>query len=183
MEALAVVDALEIARHFVLGCTDLTIAVDHKPLLKVVGDRSLEDIPNPRLENLKEKTLRYRFKMIHIPGKSHKAPDSISRHPTGNVNPEGLLLEDDISSVRGKMTTSLNASMTSFLHGIRQTEDEPSKTEEDIQAMAVSTLDTLQSVTWDKVRIATNSDENLRKLGTSFLGVQTSPSQLTISRY
>ena len=35
-EALAVVDALHKARHFVLGCKNLIIAVDHKPLLKIV---------------------------------------------------------------------------------------------------------------------------------------------------
>ena len=34
-EALAVVDALRKARHFTLGCTDLIVAVDHKPLLSV----------------------------------------------------------------------------------------------------------------------------------------------------
>ncbi|CAG2222072.1 unnamed protein product [Mytilus edulis] len=43
-EALAVVDALDKARYFVLGCDDLIIAVDHKPLLKIFSDRSLEDI-------------------------------------------------------------------------------------------------------------------------------------------
>ena len=66
-EALAVADALDKARHFVLGCKNLTIAVDHRPLLKIFGDRS-RDISNTRLRNLKEKTLRYRFKMPHIPG-------------------------------------------------------------------------------------------------------------------
>ena len=50
-EALAVADALDKARYFVLGCEDLILAVDHKPLLKVLGDRSLEDIPNARLRN------------------------------------------------------------------------------------------------------------------------------------
>ena len=40
-EALAVVDALDKARHFTLGCSDLLVAVDHKPLLKVLGDRAL----------------------------------------------------------------------------------------------------------------------------------------------
>ena len=47
-EALAVADALDKAR---LGCSNLIIAVDHKPLLKLFGDRSLEDIPNTRLRN------------------------------------------------------------------------------------------------------------------------------------
>ena len=37
-EALAVADALDKARHFVLGCKDLIIAVDHRPLLKIFGD-------------------------------------------------------------------------------------------------------------------------------------------------
>ena len=67
-EALAVVDALDKARHFVLGCSNLIIAVDHKPLLKVFSNRSLDDIPKPRLRNLKEKSLRYRFRLVHVPG-------------------------------------------------------------------------------------------------------------------
>ena len=33
-EVLAVAEALQRCRHFVLGCTDLYIAVDHKPLVK-----------------------------------------------------------------------------------------------------------------------------------------------------
>ena len=40
-ELLAVVDALFKARHFVLGCPQLTVAVDHQPLIGVLSDRSL----------------------------------------------------------------------------------------------------------------------------------------------
>ena len=56
-EALAVVYGLEKCKHFILGCKDLTIAVDHKPLLGLFTRRNLEDISNPRLRNLKEKKL------------------------------------------------------------------------------------------------------------------------------
>lgn len=45
-EALAVADALDKVFFFVLGCSDLTITVDRKSLLKVFGVRSLEDISN-----------------------------------------------------------------------------------------------------------------------------------------
>ena len=55
-EALAVADALDRTRYFVLGCKDLTVVVDHKPILGILGNRSLEAISNPRLRNLKEKT-------------------------------------------------------------------------------------------------------------------------------
>lgn len=55
-EALAVVDALDKARYFVLGCETLIIAVDQKPLLKLLGDRALDDIPNPTSGTSKRKT-------------------------------------------------------------------------------------------------------------------------------
>ena len=95
-EALAVADALDKARYFVLECNTLVLAVDHKPLLKIFGDRSLDQISNPRLRNLKEKTLRYRFRIVHIPGAKNRASDAISRHPTGNLIPPKMQLSDDI---------------------------------------------------------------------------------------
>jgi len=42
-----------------------SVAADHQKL-KVFGDRSVDNISNTRMRNLKEKTLQYRFKMIHI---------------------------------------------------------------------------------------------------------------------
>jgi hypothetical protein len=92
-EALAVAYALDTARYFVLGCTTLIIATDHKPLLKIFGDRSLEDLPNGRLRNLKERTLRYKFDMIHIPGVRNKEADCISRQPSGTATK--MTLPDD----------------------------------------------------------------------------------------
>ena len=46
-EALAVVWALEQTRYFTMGCNDLLIVVDHKPLVKLFGDRRLDEISNP----------------------------------------------------------------------------------------------------------------------------------------
>ena len=83
-EALAVVYALEKCRIFVLGCPHLTVVVDHKPLVKLLGDRSLEDIKNPRLFNLKEKTLMYDYDIKHVPGTWHLGPDACSRYPTNS---------------------------------------------------------------------------------------------------
>ena len=42
-------------------------------------DRKIEDISNPRLVKLKEKTLRWHFDIIHVPGKIHLGPDTLSR--------------------------------------------------------------------------------------------------------
>ena len=78
-ELLAVTDALYKCRHFVLGCDKLTVAVDHKPLLGLLNDKSLADIKNPRLLMLKEKTLWFTFNVIHVAGRLNSGPDYISR--------------------------------------------------------------------------------------------------------
>ena len=78
-ELLGVVDALHKCRHFVLGCSKLIVAVDHKPLLGLLNDKSLADIQNPRLLMLKEKTLWFQFQVIHVPGRINSGPDYLSR--------------------------------------------------------------------------------------------------------
>ena len=54
------------------------MAVDHKPLLGILNDKSL-DIENPRLLMLKEKTLWFNFNVIHVAGRLNSGPDYISR--------------------------------------------------------------------------------------------------------
>ena len=78
-EALAVQWGLENTKHYTPGNPKLLVATDHKPLLKILGDRKLEDIDNPRLLKLKEKTLRWQFQIQHAPGKIHVGPDTLSR--------------------------------------------------------------------------------------------------------
>merc|ERR1712020_839974 len=51
-ECLAVVEGLFKSKHFILGCEKLIVAVDHKPLLGILNEKSLADIDNPRLLGL-----------------------------------------------------------------------------------------------------------------------------------
>ena len=54
------------------------VATDHKPLLKVFGDRQLEEMDNLRLTNLKEKASYFSFDMVQVPGRYQKGPDAMS---------------------------------------------------------------------------------------------------------
>ncbi len=166
-EALVVADALDKARFFVLGCSNLIVAVDHKPLLKVLGDQSLEEISNGRLRNLKEKTLRYKFRIVHIPGVRHKAADAVSRHPTGTANPDMLTLPDDVAATETHLPVDLIGHP--FLANIR-THEPPhdscsSSLDDELASSASSTLSTM-AVTWNKVKLATTSDPELSTLTT-----------------
>ena len=79
-EALASVSGLDKCQFFILGLPDLTLCVDHKPLLAILGDRQeLAELPNPRLLNFKLKSMKFRYKIRHIPGKKHVIPDTFSR--------------------------------------------------------------------------------------------------------
>ena len=157
-EALAVVDALDKARHFTLGCTDLIVAVDHKPLVKLFGDRCLDAIPNPRLRNLKEKSLRYRFRVTHIPGLRHAAADAVSRKPVGK--PTTLTLPDDIASVHPTPNSLPPLGLPHpFLSAIRTYEQD--STAQICMQTDSGPTEVFKSVTRDDIRLATASDPTM----------------------
>ena len=161
-EALAVADALDIARHFVLGCKNLTIAVDHRPLLKIFGDRSLDHICNTRLRNLKEKTLRYHFKMVHIPGVKNRASDTLSRQPTGDHHPPKMVLHDDIHSMQDSTATPPPHIPTQLIAGLCIDDQLHSiRTENQLQESLLSSLHSTHTVNWEQVQTATSSDDNM----------------------
>ena len=60
-DALAVAWCLRKARLFLLGCPNLIVVTDHRPLVGLFRHRSLTDVLNPRLFRLKGKTLQFRF--------------------------------------------------------------------------------------------------------------------------
>ena len=149
-EALAVVYALEKARHFVLGCSDLIISVDHKPLIKVFGDRCLQDINNPRLLNLKEKTLQYRFRIVHVPGVRHAAADSVSRHPVGLET--HMTLPDDVASFNIVTADHYHHNVLAAIRTVDEI------TTEVCHQSAITQTEIIKSVTWDDIRLSTSSD-------------------------
>ena len=72
-EALAVAWGLEQTKYFTQGCNNLVVVTNHKPLVKLLGDRTLDEISNTRLFRLKQKMLLRWF--------TNCAADATSRHP------------------------------------------------------------------------------------------------------
>ena len=81
-EALSVAWALEQTKYFTLGCKQLIVATDHKPLVAILGDKELNQITNPRIFRLKQRTLPWCFDISYLPGKTNSAADAVSRNPT-----------------------------------------------------------------------------------------------------
>ena len=142
-EALAIAWSLEHTKHFTQGQDNLVIVTDHKPLVKLFGDRALDQIANSRLFSLKQRTLPWRFRIVHMPGKENSFSDATSRNP---VEGEGI-------------------TNTEILAGIRIMEIE--KTDVDVLAtFSITDRSEFRAITWDMVKQETKCDQSLCNLST-----------------
>ena len=158
-EALAVAVGLESSRYYTLGCRQLFVATDHKPLLTILNDRALDTIANPRLLRLKERSLPWRFDMEYVPGSKQAAADSLSRK-------KSLTMLASLSvggNTPGVMEDFLNADMEVKLMEISVTGNKPEVVEKELGVMSVD-AGGLQVLTWPQLQEATKEDIVLTKL-------------------
>ena len=127
-----------------MGCDTLLVATDHAPLIKLFGDRTLDEISNTRLFRLKERALPWKFSIQYVPGKLNPFADATSRYPSG-----------DMSEDEGLSTTEI-------LAGLRIVEDMDDNIE-DIREIASVRIDLekAQTVSWERVKSATTVDQQL----------------------
>ena len=97
-ECLGIAWALEDTKWFTLGADNLVIITDHKPLVKILGDKSLDNIANPRLFRLKQRTLMWTFSIRYLSGKSNLAADAASRYPTASEDDIDCTMEADMAA-------------------------------------------------------------------------------------
>ena len=115
-EALALAWSLRHSRMFTLGCPDLFVATDHKPLLGIFNDRDLGSIENPRVLSLKEYTLAWKFDIVHCPGKWTRGPDALSRYP---ANLSAIAEVPDSSDI-AQVNSLIEISQVSYVHAMNQ---------------------------------------------------------------
>ena len=134
-EALGVAWALEQTRYFTLGCNELVIVVDHEPLVKILGDRRLDEIDNPRMFRLKQRTLMWRFRIVYRPGKKNDSADAISRHPNPYAELASLAMQTDEDRLE-----------ESYICGV------------------ISDLSKFFAITWERIAAESKKDSVIRRL-------------------
>ena len=134
-EALAVAWALEQTKFFTMGCNNLLVIVDHKPLVKIFSDRRLDEISNPRLFRMKRRTLMWRFQIEYQPGKRNSFSDAVSRNPSryAEIASAALMHEGDIE-------------------------------EESMIASISDEVDKFFAVTWERVKSESRNDQEMALL-------------------
>ncbi len=100
--------------------------------------------------------------MVHIPGVKNKAPDTLSRHPTGDRQPAKMVLRDDVHSIQSYPTVSPLFIPTILMAGVCVDEEAHTMDMgEQIRGLLASALHSTHIVDWDQVQTATASDEDM----------------------
>lgn len=76
-EFLAILSACHRFHHYIYG-RQVDIQTDHKPLVAIC-DKNLHDINSVRLQRIRIKLLKYRLKLVYVPGKDMHVADTLSR--------------------------------------------------------------------------------------------------------
>ena len=72
---------IEANKIFYTRMPNLSVATNHKPLVKIFGYGTFDEIRNTRLFRLKQGTLPWRFSIHHLAGKTSLAADAASSYP------------------------------------------------------------------------------------------------------
>ena len=80
LECLAIKWAILKCPYYLFGLPTFTVLTDHRPL-EGVFKKTIFDLPNPRLQRMREKLAAYNFIVTWVPGKTHLIADALSRAP------------------------------------------------------------------------------------------------------
>ena len=94
-EAAAITWACKKFDKYILGMDDLTIETDQKPLVTLLGKKSLDDLP-PRIVRFRLTLMRYKFTISHVPGKYMYTSDCLSRASVTDSQPSILCKEAEV---------------------------------------------------------------------------------------
>ena len=93
----------------------------------------------------------------------NKAADAMSRRPVGSALRSRMNLPDDNAAIVNHIPPSIHTDVLSRLRRIEQDNDDDYIEEDNLKWCAAG-LESLRSVTWDRVREATSSDVDMHTL-------------------
>ena len=97
LELLAIVWAVtKKLRVYLAGLPEFKVITDHRPLLSILNEQTLDVVESPRIQRLKEKLSMYNFKVEWQKGSEHCMPDALSRFPVNNPQPDDLIDEEEL---------------------------------------------------------------------------------------
>ena len=118
--------------------------------MKILGDRRLDEIDNPRMFRLKQRTLMWRFRIVYRPGKKNDSADAISRHPNPYAELASMAMQTDEDRLEELYICGMITDLTKFF-----------------------------AITWERIAAESKKDSDIRRLVALILdGFPTSKSKM-----
>ncbi|XP_050709713.1 uncharacterized protein LOC126994436 [Eriocheir sinensis] len=108
LEMLAAVWAMQKCSFYLKGLHHFEHVTDHRPLIPILNNYTLDAVENPRLQRLKEKLSPYIFTARWRAGKTLCIADALSRHPVSHPSSD----DDMLSDISVKAAVTLRAIQT-----------------------------------------------------------------------
>lgn len=94
LEMLATVWAMHKCGYYLKGLPTFDHVTEHRPLIPIINNYTLDAVENPRLQRLKEKLSPFIFTARWRAGKQLCIPDALSRHPVSHPTDDDDVLAD-----------------------------------------------------------------------------------------
>ena len=120
-ESLGITWACERFRDYLIGIK-FRVETDHKPLVSLLGEKNLEDLP-ARIQRFRMRLMQFTFSVTHIPGKDLTIADALSRAPTTEASGADTQFCQDIELFVNTVMSTLPATECRLME-IRQKQEE-----------------------------------------------------------
>ena len=77
---------------FLSGLQHFQVITDHNPLIPILNNHRLDEIENPRLQQLRTRVMGYNFTAQWLKGSNNNPPDALSRNSVSDPTPQMHLL-------------------------------------------------------------------------------------------
>ena len=112
LECIGAAWAMMKCKHFLEGLPSFEIVLDHRPLIPILNDYTLDQLDNQRLLHLRLKMSRFCFRARWVPGKENIEADALSRPPVDHPTEADLLREGPTAYTVRKAVVGMIAEWT-----------------------------------------------------------------------
>lgn len=121
LECLAAAWAMKKCKSFLEGLPSFEVVLDHRPLIPILNDYSLDQLDNQRLLRLRLQMSRFSFNARWVPGKENVEADALSRSPVDQPTEADLLGEGPTSYTARKAVVNMVAEWSGSKKGTADT--------------------------------------------------------------